>query len=299
MLLTYRDLLRDIFFCITFQWTARRLPVLQLVLHTIQDYPTNTTVCLITNEPERLRTVLKHWNFDRVTVCGEERTLGHAFQLAWVHREVMETVFQRDDHSLFIYQEDDLGLSWPALEAWAHDETLLVPMGLHRGFVRVQPSQWDGTLITMDQLTNTSLGAGTTISIPHASKHPDGEGSTSHFVHLAGPYMAMWLASRPQLETWQKSPQWSAQRNGYHGNPSREDAAQGLYGMQGDHFVHKAGLTGFRQTVVVPYDAAMRQVLPIATITHLDIWESRCSTNEPQVPGSGHCTIPFAEILVD
>lgn len=125
MLLTYRDLLRDIFFCITFQWTARRLPVLQLVnmvapcdlavtqersfdfrslipqqwslqvLHTIQDYPTNTTVCLITNEPERLRTVLKHWNFDRVTVCGEERTLGHAFQLAWVHREVMETVFQR------------------------------------------------------------------------------------------------------------------------------------------------------------------------------------------------------------
>lgn len=72
-----------------------------------------------------------------------------------------------------------------------------------------------------------------------------------------------------------------------------------LHGMQGDHFVHKAGLTGFRQTVVVPYDAAMRQVLPIATITHLDIWESRCSTNEPQVPGSGHCTIPFAEILVD
>lgn len=58
------------------------------------------------------------------------------------------------------------------------------------------------------------------------------QGSTSHFVHLAGPYMAMWLASRPQLETWQKSPQWSAQRNGYHGNPSREDAAQGLYGMQ-------------------------------------------------------------------
>ena len=73
-----------------------------------------------------------------------------------------------------------MGLSWPALEAWAHDETLLVPMGLHRGFVCVQPSQWDGTLITMDQLTNTSLGAGTTISIPHASKHPDGEVCVQH-----------------------------------------------------------------------------------------------------------------------
>ena len=31
MLLTYRDLLKDIFICIAFHWTSRRLPVLELV----------------------------------------------------------------------------------------------------------------------------------------------------------------------------------------------------------------------------------------------------------------------------
>ena len=54
----------------------------------------------------------------------------------------------------------------------------------------------------------------------------------SHFVHLSGSYMAMWLASRLQLEAWQKDPEWDAERNGYHDNPVREAAAHNLYNMR-------------------------------------------------------------------
>ena len=81
--------------------------------------------------------------------------------------------------------------------------------------------------------------------------------------------------------------------------PSATQAYDLLRGMQDDHFVHKAGLKGFRGTVVVPYNVARRQVLPIATITHLDNSENGCSQNSPPIPGSNHCTIPFADILVD
>ena len=96
-----------------------------------------------------------------------------------------------DDHSLFINMEYDLKLTWPALEAWAHDETLLMPMGLHRGFVRVQPSQWDGSLITMDQLNNTSLSSGNAISIPYASRHSNEEVCVQHTLRLYSHVMSI------------------------------------------------------------------------------------------------------------
>ena len=80
--------------------------------------------------------------------------------------------------------EDDVGLSWPALEAWAYDESLLAPMGLHRGFVRVQPAQWDGSLIANDQVYTTSLGSGhAAISVPHTSEHPNGKVRVLHTWH--------------------------------------------------------------------------------------------------------------------
>ena len=87
-------------------------------------------------------------------------------------------------HTLFMYIEDDSGLSWPALKAWARDESLLKPLGLHRGFVRVQPSQWDGKLIANDQLGPVSLGSGNaTISIPHTLQQSPKEARVQHTWH--------------------------------------------------------------------------------------------------------------------
>ena len=63
------------------------------VLHTIRDYPTKTTVCLVTNERERLNKSLSRWSFNNVVLCGPTRTMGHPLQMSWEHREVMDAAY--------------------------------------------------------------------------------------------------------------------------------------------------------------------------------------------------------------
>ena len=104
-------------------------------------------------------------------------------------------------------------LTWPALRAWAADESL---------FVCVETAQWDGRLIANDQLHNVSLStAGADVSIA-PSLHGDAHGTASHFVHLASSYQAMWVASRMQLALWMRGPEWGAAQNGYTNTPSTE-----------------------------------------------------------------------------
>ena len=198
---------------------------------------------------------------------------------------------------MFIYAEDDVELTWPALRAWAADESLLAPVGLHRGFVRVETAQWDGRLIANDQLHNVSLSmAGADVSIA-PSLHGDAHGAAGHFVHLASSYQAMWVASRMQLALWMRGPEWSAAQDGYTDNPSREDAAHNLYSLKTDHF-QRQGLRGILSSLVVPYDPVARRVLPVAGIAHLDTKESDCSLEAPRPAGTAHCTIYFDDLLV-
>ena len=188
-------------------------------------------------------------------------------------------------------------LTWPSLRAWAADESLLVPMGLHRGFVRVETAQWDGRLIANDQMHNVSLSmADADVSIV-PSLHGDAHGTARHFVHLANSYQAMWVASRMQLAVWMRGPEWGAAQNGYTDNPSREDAAHNLYSLRTDHF-QRQGLRGILSSLVVPYEPALRRVLPVAAIAHLDTKESDCSLEAPRPAGSAHCTIYFDDLLV-
>ena len=63
------------------------------VLKTIAEYPTETTVCLITNQPAFLANTL--WEFPNVDICGNTQNLSHPHHLAWVHREVMEAAYNK------------------------------------------------------------------------------------------------------------------------------------------------------------------------------------------------------------
>ena len=107
------------------------------------------------------------------------------------------------NYTLFVYMEDDLELTWAALQAWALDESLLAPLGYHRGFVRTEVAQWDGSIMAPDQVKHTSLSrkpspvlsiaAPTATGLTHPSKN------AADFVHIHSTYMAMWLGSRNQL----------------------------------------------------------------------------------------------------
>lgn len=200
------------------------------------------------------------------------------------------------DHSLFIYMEDDLELTWPALQAWAHDESILAPLGYHRGFVRVEFGQTDGRLMTVDQPSPTQVGhdsaATLNVSLWSGREQMHHTGNiTAHFVHLTTSYMAMWLASRQQLSEWLLTPQWSVTNGDGYPLMIRETAAWSLYHIKNDEF-HK-GKRDFKQTLVVPFDPHTSRIANIAKLQHLS--NNYCMIEEP--PEGAACTIAFDDVL--
>ena len=147
------------------------------------------------------------------------------------------------NHTLFVYMEDDLELTWSALEAWAYDESLLAPMGFHRGFVRVETAQWNGDIMALDQTEPVSVTLDDSrvlsiaISVPAEHVHISGD-MTANFVRLQSSYMAMWLGSHSQVAEWFQAPEWNARLNG-HGGLIREDAARNLYTIDNNQFRRK------------------------------------------------------------
>ena len=60
------------------------------MLSTIETYPTAVAVCIISNEPQRLRAAMDGWADPR-TVCGTTEDLGHPFELTFLSRKYMES----------------------------------------------------------------------------------------------------------------------------------------------------------------------------------------------------------------
>ena len=189
-----------------------------------------------------------------------------------------------------MYMEDDTQVLWPSLKAWARDEELLAPFGLHRGFVRVETGQWSGMLVANDQLGSVQLPSNTfnvSTGTPDKTSH--------HFVHLNNSYMAMWLATRDQLQQWLKSAQWALNEADVSGGMIREAAAWNLYSVMPSRSVANYS-TRIPTTLMVPYNPVTSRVMPIAMIRHLDTKESACSSET--APPAGFCSVSIENLLV-
>ena len=194
--------------------------------------------------------------------------------------------------------EDDLQLTWAALQAWAHDESLLAPRGFHRGFVRVEHAQWDGAIMAFDQERTVSISASNcgvlqiAASGEHEYTHFSGN-TTAHFVHLDNSYMAMWLATRQQVAEWLPAPEWSSDTNGLTGG-IREDAAWNLYNIESRQF--KKGKDGFQRSLVVPYDPNTYTIAHIAMLPHLS--NNYCNRESAAAEATQlFCRIRFEDLL--
>ena len=194
--------------------------------------------------------------------------------------------------------EDDLLLTWRALHAWAEDEVALAPLGLHRGLVRVETSQWDGQLMAFDQRLPTPIQSpgARVISLDAAHHAPLAHGTKrkrKFFVQLQNPYMAMWLASRDQLGHWMAAPEW-----GYlpetMSDLIREEAAWSVYLIESAEY--KRGVNGFQRSLVWPYDPVAMKLDHIAEVIHIP--NNKCKGPLPAKRGSGApCTISFDDVL--
>ena len=193
--------------------------------------------------------------------------------------------------------EDDLLLTWQALHAWAEDEVALAPLGFHRGFVRVETSQWDGRLMAFDQRVPTPVKSpGARVISINATQHAmlaHGRTRTREtFAQLQNPYMAMWLGSREQLGDWMRASEWEFLP---HTMPLiREEAAWSVYLIESAEY--RRGADGFQRSLVWPYDPVAMKLDHIAEVRHIP--NNKCSGPLPPKRGSGlPCTIPFDEVL--
>ena len=194
--------------------------------------------------------------------------------------------------------EDDLQLTWSALEAWAYDESLLAPLGFHRGFVRMEHAQWDGRMMAFDQTRTISVSSDDS-AVLHIAASRAAESSylsgnaTAHFVHLGNSYMAMWMATHHQFADWLLSPEW-----GIEGKASvehiREEAAWNLYTIGSKDF--KPGKNGFESSLVVPYNPLTSKLAYIGMLPHLS--NNYCARSAAaKEAGHQFCKIPFDDVL--
>lgn len=68
--------------------------MLTQVLMTMANYPTNVTMCIISNRPELLQQAIREWAVGADEwVCGTDEVLSDPLHLAFVHRTYMERAF--------------------------------------------------------------------------------------------------------------------------------------------------------------------------------------------------------------
>ena len=279
--------LRHLLVCISFQWDIRRLVFLQATLYNMATYPTQTTVKILSDQPDYVRKVLAVWSEDKrrntinfadkglsfhVECEGPSTTLQHPAWLNWAHRDVFRRAAVGDLYSLYMHIEDDSEVSFQALESWVHDTAFLRSQNttLQRGFFRTVFNV-DGDLHHSDNVFSDTVNfSDYTAKVTLAGRL---------FAQLPNPYAAMWVADQALLDVFMQSRQWSPV----------SDSPWGVVEMGSGsiQFVHVPD--GFSSAWVVPIDSRTRCPSASAAIRH-------ASSKGPDTPESAWGKLPVCDI---
>ena len=184
-----------------------------------------------------------------------------------------------DNYTTFIYLEDDILLSWEALQAWAEDTEHLVPLGFQRGFFRIEYSHFTGQMMVWDQVNKINLTDYDRILTLHTNVE------RQHFLQLSNPYMGMWLATSQQLFRFKNSKWWS-----HHSSKKwmvREMAACAMQLVDVP--------ANFTSAAIVPYNYENRSLDIKAGVFHLT--NNYCGSRKASVQHK-FCRITLAGYLV-
>ena len=241
---------------------ARRVAILREVLSTVAEWQLRTHTVAITQDKELLLSSLGEDAAGALLQQIEETRPREKHMLAWAHRSVIERARRSKTYQLFLYLEDDIKLSWAALQAWALDEALLQrAFGrglLHRGFFR------------FEQCGKGLLSAPTICCFdPDACSFSRAAGSAllsrgierwqckvsvrgRRFVGLPNPYHASWVMGPAQLERFVHSAHWHTSTGRVPGGV-REAAAAGDAYLSIASARNRSELSDCSTTSLVPY----------------------------------------------
>ena len=77
------------------------------------------------------------------------QNLQHPFLLTWQHRK--NIISLKDEYDYFMYLEDDISVSYDALEEWREDSNLLFKHNKIRGFIRCEENA-NNEIVSTDYL---------------------------------------------------------------------------------------------------------------------------------------------------
>mmetsp|Transcript_50819 Transcript_50819/g.84234 ORF Transcript_50819/g.84234 Transcript_50819/m.84234 type:complete len:390 (+) Transcript_50819:232-1401(+) len=217
--------------------------------------------------------------------------------LPWVHRRVMEAALQRKQGrpDVFAYLEDDIELTWAAIQLWASDTVLLRQSSnglLTRSFYLYRKCDGDqegsGLAVASPQPSKPRervagghagqpcmVNGGTFPGGGFASWKCTFSAASRHFVGLPSPYVASWVMDVHDMMNFQKSAQWNLR--GLHGTMRfwgvQEAAAFGDGFRNLTLLSQKSNLRDCMGHKVVPfyYSRHGPQLDPSAGIRHLEV----------------------------
>ncbi len=151
--------------------------------------------------------------------------LDHPFLLTWKHRENIESL--KNQYDYFMYIEDDIAVTYDALQRWRDDSVFLDPYGKIRGFIRTEINSKNETVST-DYVKPVRCK-----DVLFIDKRT--------FIAPQNPYQGFWFYSKKQFDDFYASECWI---NGNCDWEVRERASAGM--------IWKGGKSAKDHCLVVP-----------------------------------------------
>ena len=179
---------------IAFHYNEERFEYLRGVISSILDYNFNRVDIYIDTNVD---------NFD-IGILGlglpeniglkiiPHQNLQHPFLLTWQHRK--NIISLKDEYDYFMYLEDDISVSYDALEEWREDSNLLFKHNKIRGFIRCEENA-NNEIVSIDYPDKIKCK-----EIVNIDK--------KIFFRPKNPYQGFWVYSKKQLKKFIKSKCW-------------------------------------------------------------------------------------------
>lgn len=180
---------------IAFHYVPDRFVYLHDVLAEIDSYSFKKIDVFIDTNDDRLISDISKLDFPGITKLEVllHNDLEHPYLLTWTHRKNIESL--RDKYDYFMYLEDDIAVSYDALQKWRDDSIFLDKYGSIRGFIRTEVTPGNEIVCTDYK---KPVRCKDLIEI-----------NGGKFIRPDNPYQGFWVYSKKQLDEFYSSKCWA------------------------------------------------------------------------------------------
>lgn len=261
-------LLAKVLVVVSFHWSLSKLTLLTNVMNELASYGrhTHVDIIVITNKQKSLETAFLEYDYPYRAVQFNASANSHKYDLLWEHRHVVAEEFAVNNHTTFIYIEDDTLVPWTSLVSWAIDTEVLEPLNFTRSMYRTEVDE-DGTLTLNDMMINKANSLSCKINVTTDPSNPETVATlnvstsvafrdTMHkyqnanclspsrfhstttecvvhstFLQMYNPYQGMWILTRRQLQSFMAHELWDKNKALRRGNTRRSNQRNWEWGF--------------------------------------------------------------------